>query len=234
MRGRVLSLMALMLVTGPALATAAASPQEQIDRIAAIVNGEVITLGEARRAMALQSGERLSSLGLACGEPIAGEADGAADGTAERAILECLIDATLGFQEVRRFPQLGVTVTDVDETYRRLAAEYVSRQAFEAELSRWGLTPAGVREDLERQLLVAAYVETRFRSFTDISEQATRDYYEDVLVPDMLERGISPPALEAVRDEFILPILREIEVNRRLRAWVTDLRRRARIGRMLP
>lgn len=235
--------MALGVVTvslGASPTTAAAAPASApqqpndgvvIDRIVAVVNREVITLGELDRTMALQLSDAGAMPAPTCGEPQEALAeDGEQTESQLRSrLLECLIDELLVFQHVRRFPQPEVTQSVVDEAFQEFVESFPSRQAFDAELSRWGLTAEGVRLDLKRQLMVVAYIDSRFRAFVDISEAELRQYYEETLLPELLWRGVEPPAFETVDDESILPILREAQVNIRVSDWIRELRERAEI-----
>ena len=189
------------------------------DGLSAVVNGEVITIGEVRRTVAMGRAGAFAGLTGGC----AGEDDDTAS------VRDCMIDALLAYQEVRRIQQLGVDPAQVDEAYRELAASLGSPADFAAQQQRWGLTETGLRDSLQRTLLLASYVDVRFRSFVDVSQEERRRYYEETLVPDMNRRQIEVPAYEEVEESFILPILREAEVNARLQGWIRELRARASI-----
>jgi len=194
-----------------------------VERIVAIVDGEVITLGQIERAVALaQEG------GGDNGAPLCGRAPAPAAASFEQRVLECMIDSLLMFQHVRRFPQFGVIQEQIDEAFAALVAGYESREAFEEDLERQGLTAAEVRYDLEREALVSNYIDTRYRSIVDIRDSELRRYYDEVFVPEMQRQGQPIPSFEAVAPR-IRPILSEAEVNRRVEAWIADLRRRADI-----
>lgn len=221
--------------------------QHTTDGIAAIVNDEVISMGEVHRAARLLAARDADRPPLGCGglgadamePPSPGRspdppAEEAAEPGGLAVALECLIDGTLVFREVRRFPQLEVTRMQVLEAYDALVEAWPSREAFERELQRAGLSPAELQRDLRRQLLVAAYVENRFRGTVDVTDEEARTYFDETLAPDMRERGIEPPPFEDVADAFVVPILREREVNRRVESWIQDLRARADIDVRYP
>jgi hypothetical protein len=202
-------------------APAAQGPQ-LVDRIAAIVNGEVITLAQVNRAL------RLEEAGLAhgaerCATSPATRADPAAR------MLQCMVDSLLMFQHVRRFPQFDVLADEIENQFQRIAGDYESRRAFQEELRSLQLTEGEVRYDLERDALIGKYIDLRYREVIDISEAAQRRYFEEVLIPEMERLGEPAPAFESVDDEFIEGILAEAEVNRRTDEWIADLRRRASI-----
>lgn len=246
------------------------------DGIAAVVSGEVISIGEVHRALELLRQPRLAPLAGGCGAlpadisaepspaPVSAVEPGEpADGTGESPdedpgddplpaapldgkdgtppeeidvgrALECLIDGVLVFREVRRFPSLAVTEATLQEAFEELVASFPSREAFDAALEDNHLTPRQVRRDLEQRLLVAAYIDSRFRATVQFSREEVARFWEEELAPEMREQGIDVPELDAVAEEYVRPILREREVNRRIQSWIRDLRRRAEIRRLYP
>lgn len=255
--------------------TQQAPAQEVRDGIAAIVNDEVISIGEVRRTALLRRDARAAGLGSTCGRgpaPIGGEgtpelavpsSDPAAEGPGRPAdlpadaaaptgaptrqelvdALDCLIDATLVFREVRRFPQLGVDEEQVDALMAQLEAAWASperpagpdaAEALDAGLRQLGLLRSEVRADLHRQLLTTAYIDTRFRATVDISDEEARRAWSEELAPGMRARGIEVPPYEQVAGDLVVPLLREREVNRRVQSWIGDLRTRATIDRRFP
>jgi len=205
---------------------AAAQQSRLVDRLVAVVDGEVITLQQLHRAVALISTDLVDGRTLACEIPESGEAT---DSEIEGAVLDCMIDDLLVFQHVRRFPQFGVVQEDIVAEYARMASRFESTQDFEEALRGQGLTPEEVRYDLERRALVGNYISARYRSMVDVREDDLHGYYEEVLRPEMERQGAEMPAFENVDDEWIRPILVEAEVGRRVDDWVASLRRRAEI-----
>ncbi len=201
---------------------AQAGGPQLVDRIAAIVNDEVITLAQVDRALRLQETE-LASGADRC------DASATAEGDPGARMLQCMIDDLLMFQHVRRFPQFDVLADEVEAELRRWASAFPSRAAFLEELRNFELTEDEVRYDLERRALISNYIDLRYRGVIEIGEAAQRRYYDEVLLPEMEREGAPAPPFEAVDDEWIEPILAEAEVNRRTEEWISDLRRRARI-----
>jgi hypothetical protein len=239
-------LAALALAT-PASGAALAQQGEVIDGIAATVNAEVITIGEVQRA-ALMAREDRQPIGRLCpGAPLAGESPSAPDAAAAEAVRsgplqreeleaarECLIDTRLVFREVRRFPRIGFTQERLDAMLAALQADYASTAEFEADLRRLALTEAEVRAGLRRQMLINDYIDNRFRATVEITDEQARTAWDEEFVPDMGSRAIEIPPFAEVKDDFIVPILREREVNRRVQSWILDLRDRSTIRRMYP
>lgn len=221
-----------------------------VDRIAAVVNGEVITLGQLERRLRLQDAPTIL-IGGPCPLDAEGEAQNEEEGAAaaqeeaglqgpagagdpatsdetRRRVLQQLIDRLLVLQHVRRFPQPEVTAERVDEEMASLVACFGSPREFQEVLDRWGQTRAAVRRDLEQQLMVRSYLQGRFGAIVEIGDDEIRTFYEETLVPEMEQRGAEVPALEAVEPR-IRQILEQQEINRRQEQWIADLRARAEI-----
>jgi len=115
-----------------------------------------------------------------------------------------------------------------------LSAQFESPEVFAAEMQRLGMTRQELRSDLRRQLLVANYVDGRFRATVDITDEQARSAWEQEFVPDMEAEGVAVPSFESVADDYVIPILQQREVNRRVQSWILDLRERATIRRMYP
>jgi len=265
---------ALVLVSPAALARAAGQTAEPFDGIAAIVNGEVVSIGEVRRA-ALLAREDTLGIGAPCqgqtvapagapegavptgsapegavptgsapeGAVVAGSAPPDAADRSPQAELaraeleqarECLIDARLVFREVRRFPRVVAGKEQLDTMIEEVAARFGSASAFAAEVRRLGLTPQELRDDLRRQLLVAEYVEGRFTATVEITDEQARSAWEQEFMPNLEAEGVAIPSFESVAREYVVPILRQREVNRRVQSWILDLRERATIRRIYP
>lgn len=200
----------------------AAPRQATIDRIAAVVNREVITVGQLERAVRRveESGDEDPT--ASCTPPAGGSS------SLRARVLQCMIDDLLQFQHVRRFPQFDVPEEDIEEAFAELAARYESADAFQQALQQQQRTPEEVRYDLEREALIASYINARYRAIVDVSESARRRYYEEVLRPEMEQQREPLPTFAAV-DAQIERLLVETEVNRRVDEWIADLRRRASI-----
>jgi parvulin-like peptidyl-prolyl isomerase len=227
------AVMLLAMVTLALPTAALAVPQSQtIDRVAAVVNGEVITEGMLRRAArALQTpGDAAPETSVDDLDPTSRcTAPTAAAARFEERVLQCMIDDLVQFQYVRRFPQFDAAPDQVDNAFRDYVDAFESREAFEAALREQQKTAAEVRYDLERQALISNYINLRYRSVAEVGDVEVRRYYEEVLRPEMDQRGAPTPALEEIDDELIEPMLFEMEVNRRVDEWIADLRRRADI-----
>jgi parvulin-like peptidyl-prolyl isomerase len=126
---------------------------ETIDRVLAVVAGQIITLSDVTAARDL----RLETT------------DGAADPT--RAVLSKLIDRELILAEVDRYAPPEPTTEAVDREVARVRARFASAEALDAALARSGIDEQHLRETLRQTLRIRAYMEQRFTG-TDERRQA--------------------------------------------------------------
>jgi hypothetical protein len=122
---------------------------ETIDRVLAVVGGQLITLSDVTAA---------TDLGLQ-------SADGAADPV--RAVLNKLIDRELVLAEVDRYAPPEPTAEAVDREVARVRQRLPSASAFEAALARSGIDDKTLRETLREDLRIRAYLDQRFSAATD-------------------------------------------------------------------
>ena len=121
-----------------------ASRAETIDRVLAVVAGQLITLTDVTAALDL----RLQT------------ADGAADPV--RGVLTKLIDRELMLAEVDRYAPPEPTAEAVDREVQRVRARFASQEALDAALARSGIDDKHLRETLRQDLRMRAYLDQRF------------------------------------------------------------------------
>jgi hypothetical protein len=143
----------ILIVTLGAVARA-----ETIDRVLAVVAGQVILLSDvtAARDLGLQT------------------TDGAADPV--RAVLTKLIERELVLAEVDRYAPPEPDAAAVDRGVEALRARFASRDAFTAALGKSGIDENHVRETVRQDLRVAAYLEQRFATAGDRRAQLVADW----------------------------------------------------------
>ena len=122
---------------------------ETIDRVLAVVAGQLITLSDVTAA---------ADLGLQA-------ADGAADPV--RAVLGKLIDRELVLAEVDRYAPAEPAADEVDREVQRVRARLPSPAAFDAALARSGIDEKHLRETLRQDLRMRAYLDQRFSAAAD-------------------------------------------------------------------
>ena len=125
---------------------AAPARAETIDRVLAVVAGQLITLTDVTAAR---------DLGL---QP----ADSAADPV--RAVLSKLIDRELILAEVDRYAPPEPTAESVDGEVERIRARFSSADGLASALARSGIDEKHLRETVRQDLRIRAYLDQRFAS----------------------------------------------------------------------
>jgi len=120
------------------------SAGETIDRVLALVAGQLITLTDVTAAR---------DLGLV-------SADAAADPV--RAVLSKLIDRELILAEADRYAPPEPDTEAIDREIERVRARFQSPQAFDLALARSGIDEKHLRETLREDLRIGAYLDQRF------------------------------------------------------------------------
>jgi hypothetical protein len=131
---------------------------ETIDRVLAVVAGQLITLTDVRAAIDL----RLQT------------SDGAADPV--RAVLTKLIDRELVLAEVDRYAPPEPTAEAVDGEVQRVRARFESQAALDAALARSGIDEKHLRETLRQDLRMRAYLDQRFTAASDRRQPLVDDW----------------------------------------------------------
>ncbi len=131
---------------------------EILDRILAVVAGNVITLTDVIAAR---------DLGLET-------ADGAPD--AIRAVLSKLIDRELVLVEVERYGPAEPSAAAIEAELATVRARFASRAEFDATLMRAGIGEAQLRDTLRQTLRLRAYEEQRFAAAGDRRDQLIADW----------------------------------------------------------
>ena len=181
----------------------------RVDRVLAVVNGEPITYSEVLEAIALMPGVTPA--------PTLDEA------------LERLIDARLMEHEARRYLQEPPSEEESEATLRALMDRFATPEDYRATLRRLGVAEDYLRKRIQRELIVDRYVDRRFRPLVQVAQREVEEYYRTVLLPD-LDAG-SPATLVEV-ESLIRNILEQRDLNRRISAWVDELKSSASIVRL--
>lgn len=182
---------------------------EIIDRVLAVVDNSVITQSDVVAAM---------RLGLE-------KAPGAADPIA--AVLDSLIERRLTLTEVDRYAPPEPSDADVNLRLEQVRLSFPSADAFRAVLAQTGLDEAQLRRHVRDDLRIDAYLQQRFGSAVQPSEEQTLDYYR--AHPDQFSRAGTLRPYDDAHDDARRALVAE---RRRalIRDWVAGLRRRADIS----
>jgi parvulin-like peptidyl-prolyl isomerase len=197
----------------PAVAPSAAGENVLRDRVVAIVDEDPILASDV---------ERIVGLGLA--QPAAGESPR----EFRRRVLGQLIDERLRFHEIDRFGFEPVPVARIDQQVQEIRDRFKGEAGLEERLKEVGLTLAGLRQLVSRQLMVLTYVDERLGPRVFVSVDDINNYYRDVLTPELQKQGQEAPPIDPVREQ-IRTVLKEKLLNKEIETWTEELRRKADI-----
>lgn len=203
---------------------AAAARAEIVDRMVAVAGDRVITwsdlVAEARYQAFLGNEEPPGAEELARPE-------------IRELILTRLIERRLLEQDRDVLPFVPPDDSETDQKLDELRLKFPSLAAYRQALMRARLSEADLRERLERETNIMAFVDLRLRPQVRLDALETELYYLETFEPELRRQGQSEiPPLAEVRGR-IEEILAERQMNQRLELWLRDLR--ARMGvRILP
>lgn len=198
----------------------AQTPSQRIavlDRVVADADGQAILASDVddeMRFSALQPGV----------EP-------AADNTPQKA-LNRVIDRTLIDQQ--RALQPGVAVVsqqDVDqaiETMRKQISVATNTDCetdagWQAFLAQHGFTPGEIQDRMQERLAILKFIDVRFGVVVQVSNADVRNYYDQVLTPELEQSKQPLPDLRTVTPR-IREILRQRQVSKLIDEWLKSLR----------
>ncbi|MDR5726054.1 MAG: SurA N-terminal domain-containing protein, partial [Terriglobia bacterium] len=217
---RGLLLLGCLLGNGIGGGSQAQTPSHRIamlDRVVADVDGQAILASDVDdeiRFSALQPGV----------EP-------AEDNTPQRA-LNRVIDRTLIDQQ--RALQPGVAVVsqkDVDQAIATMrkqisAATNMDCEAdagWKAYLAQHGFTPDEIQERMQERLAILKFIDVRFGVVVQVSNADVRNYYDQVLTPELRQSKQPLPDFRTVAPK-IRQILRQRQVSKLIDEWLKSLR----------
>ena len=187
---------------------------QPIDGIAARIEGDILTESEVRELAAFQQ---------------------LVDGQSKSRI-EILRERTdqwiaRGEAEASKYPP--PTSEDVDRAYALLAKQFSSPQEFKKRFEAAGLSEMAVRRMLEEQLYLSRFLDYRFRSAAQVSDEQIASYYETEFSPQLETRKQPVPPLAEVEDT-IREVLVQRDINDRATKWLDDTRQRIKVDVISP
>jgi hypothetical protein len=182
---------------------------EIIDRVLAVVSGELILQSDVAAAR---------EFGFSQG------AQGAPDAV-DREVLSRLIDRALILSEVERYAPPEPDAAAVDGELEAVRRRFASSDAFQLALSRAGIGEEHLRGTIREDLRIRAYLDQRF-TVPVATEAELTEYYRTH--QDEFVRGGEPEPFERVRSEVAAS---RATARRRsmVSEWVGGLRRRAEV-----
>jgi parvulin-like peptidyl-prolyl isomerase len=188
-----------------------------LDRVVADVDGQAILASDVDdeiRFSALQPGV----------EP-------AEDNTPQRA-LNRVIDRTLIDQQ--RALQPGVAVVsqkDLDNAIATMRKQISAATNMDCEtdagwkayLAQHGFTPDEIQERMQERLAILKFIDVRFGVVVQVSNADVRNYYDQVLTPELRQSKQPLPDFRTVAPK-IRQILRQRQVSKLIDEWLKSLR----------
>ena len=134
----------------------------------------------------------------------------------ESALLQEVIENLLILDQIDQFPDLQVEEDRVDEIISQLP-------------DTGSLTPEVLRDAARERLERMTYFDLRFQRFTEATDEEIATYYETVVLPEAVARGLEPmPALNDVGALIAENVITE-KADREISAWTDSLIERSEI-----
>jgi hypothetical protein len=196
----------------PLLLAATTARAVTVDRVAATVDRQVLTVSEVTQMVELRF------------FPLSGDdAD-----SRRRDALEALIAQALRFRDVERFGAQDIPRDSIEARLNEIQKRFQSQEDFDAALARTELTLDEVRALIKRQLQVEAYIQERFAPLIFVSSDEIETYYRGPWREQRRERGLPIPDLAEVREE-IRALLKASRLREEIDRWTAQLRARANV-----
>ena len=193
------------------------SQAEVIDRLVAVVNRQIITLGD------LEQEQRLQGLDAFPAEPTGKSS--AEQRITQDVVLQRLIEQILIREQIQQFPGLEIE----DALVESQLASVQKKLGGAEKLGDLNVETAAVKDRLRWQLQVMKFIDYRFRQFVMVDTKEIEAYYQNQFLPELQKRNSLPaPQLADVEDK-IRKIVTEEKLNIQVEEWLASLRKDASI-----
>jgi hypothetical protein len=183
-----------------------------VDRIAAVVDNQVLTVSEVGQMVDLRF------------FPRAGESED----EHRRNVLDALIAQALRFRDVERFGAQDIALDAIEARMVEIRRRFASPAEFDAAALRTELTPDEIRALVKRQLQVEAYIQERFAPLVFVTNEDVATYYAGPWTTQRRTRGLAVPPLAQVRDD-VTAAVRASRLQEEIEKWTGQLRARANV-----
>jgi peptidyl-prolyl cis-trans isomerase SurA len=204
-------------VAGDAAGAQAVTQQGvELDRLVAVVNGDVILESDVQEEMRLGAFQPFR--------------DAAGNFSREQAI-DRLVDRTLILQQGRLQQEEAISDPEVEEQLNVLRKDIPACKEYRCETDAgWqkfvadhGFTMSELVQLWRQRMEVLQFIETRFRTGIHISDDEIKDYYQKTLLPQYESQKAVAPKMETISDR-IQEILLQQQVGNMLGDWLKSLR----------
>ena len=183
-----------------------------VDRIAAVIDRQVLTVSEVTQMVEIRFFPRTSK----------------SEDEHRRDVLDALIAQALRFRDVERFGAQDIPADTIEARLQEIQRRFTTEAEFAAAIVRAELTLDEVRALVKRQMQVEAYIQERFAPLVFVSPEDIEAYYAGTWTAQRRERGLPVLPLERVREEIRLA-LRGSRVEQEIKKWTGQLRERANV-----
>ena len=183
-----------------------------VDRIAAVVDRQVLTVSEITQMVEIRFFPRLAPN----------------DDEHRREVLDALIAQALRYRDVERFGAEDIPHDTIAARIEEIKRRFASEAEFSSALARAELTPDELSALVKRQLQVEAYIRERFAPLVFVSAEDIEEYYRGPWTRQRRERGLPVPPLDEVRDE-IREAVRSGRLQDEIDKWTAQLRERVNV-----
>ncbi|MGD9344638.1 MAG: hypothetical protein PVH84_02170 [Candidatus Aminicenantes bacterium] len=183
---------------------------EVVDRIVALVNGQVITLTDVRvaRAFGLYDKEGESRMDESNGE-----------------ILQKLIDRKLVIQMTR--DDASVKQEEMEAFLDKISAE-MGNERFREELDKFGMQRGDLGPYAYEEILFKRILSSRFDRTVPVTLEEIQAFYETRYLPDQRDKGFEPQSMLDIFDD-IEAMIRKEKSEKQIEEWLQNLREKAEI-----
>ncbi|SEF93523.1 hypothetical protein SAMN05421819_1411 [Bryocella elongata] len=206
--------------------TTTTSPGTPIDRIVAIVNGDLILDSDVDQELRLEALEPYDNP----------EREGSRDQAVNRLINRALILQQVKLQNDEPIPadevekELDGLRKNIPECKRYDCATKAGWDAF---LAKQGFTEQSLQGLWAQRMQVLDYIEQRFKMGIRITPQEIQDYYTKTMLPEYAAQHVAAPKLDTL-SERIQEVLLSQHVTALLDDWLKSLRAQGSIVVMHP
>jgi len=211
----------------PAERSAASGQPVILDRVVAIVNGQVLLQSDVDEEQRLAALEPLRNTGSA--ETL--------DEAARHLILRTLVLEQMKEQDQPTTVSTAAAERGLAEMRATMTqcAPYscTSQKGWSLFLKKHGITEQEALERWSQRMAIERFINLRFRAGIHITQKAIQEYYDQTLAPEMKRRGQQPPPLAEVRSR-IRQLLLERQVNVMIGDWLKSLKAEGSVQILVP
>ena len=183
-----------------------------VDRVAAVIDRQVLTVSEISQLVEVRFFPRLAP----------------SEDEHRREVLDALIAQALRFRDVERFGAQDIPADTIEARLLEIQRRFASEAEFQAAVARAELTMDELRALVKRQMQVEAYIQERFAPLVFVSEEDIETYYRGPWTQQRRERGLPVPPLSQVREE-VRTAVRGARLQEEIDKWTVQLRARANV-----